>query len=51
MSQPGAVPSPVLRRSTVDPDLVLTPAQAAALEELRRQTEDTGTGLPGAVRR
>jgi EAL domain-containing protein (putative c-di-GMP-specific phosphodiesterase class I) len=42
MSQPGAAPSPVLRRSTVDPDEVLTPAQAEALEELRRHTQGTG---------
>jgi EAL domain-containing protein (putative c-di-GMP-specific phosphodiesterase class I) len=42
MSQAGASPSPVLRRSTVDPDAVLTPAQAAALEELHQQTQNTG---------
>jgi EAL domain-containing protein (putative c-di-GMP-specific phosphodiesterase class I) len=42
MSQPGSAPSPVLRRSTFDPDQVLTPSQVKALEELHQQTEGSG---------
>ena len=40
MSQSGASPTPVLRRSTFDPDLVVTPV-AAELEERRQQAKRT----------
>jgi EAL domain-containing protein (putative c-di-GMP-specific phosphodiesterase class I) len=41
MAQAGASPSPGLRRSTFDPDLILTPDMAAELER-RHQAESTG---------
>jgi EAL domain-containing protein (putative c-di-GMP-specific phosphodiesterase class I) len=43
LSRPGASPSPVLRRGTVDPDLVLTPEQIDQLEERRQQAETTAS--------
>jgi len=42
LSQPGASPTPALRRTTLNPDLVLTPEQAADLDELRRQEQGDG---------
>jgi len=43
LSQPGASPTRALRRATLDPDLVLTPEQAADLEDLRQQAESAET--------
>jgi len=42
LSQPGASPTPVLRKGTVDPSRVLTPERAER-KELREHEEDAGS--------